>query len=217
MHMGATTCSTALFSIISTAFSTFDTLLMIVSQKNFFGPTLSWLRITLTANQAVKIHPKPRQNAKLDAKCRRICDWTDNSDIRGENRTLPVQLTMFLTTIAENESQKFVSALVSAAFCNQRNVSVYDWTSLRYVSLHVQNLAGYHITVRLSFAKKMGIIFSYLHTSIAAFTKSWQLHVASPTTLLTATEISSVTLLVPVTHSAGIFAVVGPTWTPMFL
>jgi hypothetical protein len=68
----------------------------------------------------------------------------------------------------------------------------------RYVSLHVQNLAGYHITVRLSFAKKMGIIFSYLHTSIAAFTKSWQLHVASPTTFLTATEVSSVTLLVPV-------------------
>jgi len=212
--MGATTSSTALCSIISTAFSTFDTLLMIVSQKNFFGPTLSWLRITLTANQPVKIHPKPRQNAKLDAKCRSICDWTD---IRGENRTLPVQLTMFLTTIVENDPQKSVSAGVSAAFCNQRNLSAYDWTSLRYVSLHVQNLAGYHITVRLSFAKKMGIIFSYLHTSIAAFTKSWQLHVASPTTLLTATEVSSVTLLVPVAHSAGMLAVVGPTWTPMFL
>ena len=100
---------------------------MIVSLKDFFGPIFSWLRITSTANQPVKIHPKPRQNAKLDAKCRSICDWTD---IRGGNHTFPVQLTMFLTTTVENDPQKSVSAGVPAAFCNQRNLSAYDWTSL---------------------------------------------------------------------------------------
>ena len=37
LHIGAITSSTNLSSIVSTAFSTFSTLLMIASQKNFFG------------------------------------------------------------------------------------------------------------------------------------------------------------------------------------